>query len=645
MKRIIKLMGIVFVVLSLVMVSCDGNVNSESEGTKNPDIPSESGKDVIVKNGVATVRDGITTLDYITLKDIIDNSTIEVLEIPASATINQDFSNLLSFLPNLREINVSSDNQTLKSVNGVLYSKEGKEIICYPVGKQDEVVDIPEGVEIIRKGAFFNARVKVSENSYRLKAYIKCINIPSSVISIETDFSRELEKIRTYNVDSLNALYKSIDGVLYSKDGSVLISYPRYKEGSTFTIPEDVKEIGKLAFYYADLKKVIVSEGVTSIGAECFSCISISTIFLPTTIQHIEKDAFKFLNKDLNLIIPLDEGSIDLSNLDLHDPDRLHIIWGSDSAFVDISQGTINGSEYTIPEEINGKKVTEIGADLEELKDKGIETINVPSGVTKLDSNMFCYLINLKNINVSPDNNSYKSVDGIVYSKDGKELEIYPSGREEKEFSIPEGVEKLGKDSLYVGRVKAGYNSYYTYSNLEVINIPSSVKEIINKFALNNLKEINVNSNNSVYKSIDGVLFTKDGTKLIKLPEEYDVEKYIIPEGVTTIGENAFKPRGSIKEVAIPNSVTVLEDYAFYNFSGISTIEIPSSITKIPRYCFGHCGGLKTVKFPSSITSIDLDVFYGSQDITDIYIDKEEGSITGAPWGAPETAVIHWKEN
>ena len=73
----------------------------------------------------------------------------------------------------------------------------------------------------------------------------------------------------------------------------------------------------------------------------------------------------------------------------------------------------------------------------------------------------------------------------------------------------------------------------------------------------------------------------------------------------------------------------------------VTSITIPSGVTSISTYAFSSCTSLKSITIPSSITSIANDAFTNCTSLTSITINKPEGSISGAPWGAPN-ATVQW---
>jgi hypothetical protein len=114
--------------------------------------------------------------------------------------------------------------------------------------------------------------------------------------------------------------------------------------------------------------------------------------------------------------------------------------------------------------------------------------------------------------------------------------------------------------------------------------VPESVLEITTGgglHAASNLASINVSPNNTVYASVDGVLYNKDLTTLIKYPIAKAGEKFDIPESVTTIGRGAFANATNLTGVNIPESVQKIEISAFMSCSALTSITIPDGVTTI----------------------------------------------------------------
>ncbi|MGN0606746.1 MAG: leucine-rich repeat protein [Oscillospiraceae bacterium] len=173
-----------------------------------------------------------------------------------------------------------------------------------------------------------------------------------------------------------------------------------------------------------------------------------------------------------------------------------------------------------------------------------------------------------------------------------------------------------------------GICAFSKCSSLTEITIPDSVTSI--KYTAfnycNNLTNIIVNNNNN-YTSIDGILFNKDKSSLIKYPAGKKNTDYIIPDSVTSIENNSFWECNSLTEIIIPDSVVSIGSNAFYSCSSLTEIIIPDSVTSIGHGTFGLCSSLTSITIPDSVTSIGDSAFYYCYNLTSITIPDSVTSI------------------
>lgn len=154
----------------------------------------------------------------------------------------------------------------------------------------------------------------------------------------------------------------------------------------------------------------------------------------------------------------------------------------------------------------------------------------------------------------------------------------------------------------------------------------------ITKYAFDkcsNLEAINIQQNNPVYMSLDGILYSKENgiatsLELCPLGKKGIIK---IPDSVTTITAFAFGECSGLTGVDIPNSVTEIGNYAFDGCSGLTKVVIPNSVTKIGRLAFYECSSLISVDIPSSVREIDSEAF-GNSNPWDIYCHWEKPRIT-----------------
>ena len=135
------------------------------------------------------------------------------------------------------------------------------------------------------------------------------------------------------------------------------------------------------------------------------------------------------------------------------------------------------------------------------------------------------------------------------------------------------------------------------------------------------LKQFVVKDSNPNFKAIDGVLFSKDGTKLIRYPVGRTDDSYAIPEGTETIAEAAFMlPAGnnaasSLTKVTFPASLKKIESGAFRQSSLVS-VELPN--VEYGSYVFDCSKSLTTVTTADGLTAIPEKAFWGCENLTNV---------------------------
>ena len=148
------------------------------------------------------------------------------------------------------------------------------------------------------------------------------------------------------------------------------------------------------------------------------------------------------------------------------------------------------------------------------------------------------------------------------------------------------GCHSLSKIVIPSSVTSIGDRAFNNCSSLKYISIPKSVICLNgNPFADWDGK-LECLSPNFIYE--DDVLFNKDKSKIISFRNQ-NVESYVIPNSVTSIGDSAFWGCRSLSDIVIPSSVTSIGDSAFWDCSSLSKIVIPSSVTSIGDCAFDNC--------------------------------------------------------
>ncbi len=165
----------------------------------------------------------------------------------------------------------------------------------------------------------------------------------------------------------------------------------------------------------------------------------------------------------------------------------------------------------------------------------------------------------------------------FMYSDNLKKL-VIPGTVTEIESQGIHGCYKLSSIVIEKGKLKNIDNTdIENCYSLKSLSVPKNVKRIGSLIGCRALEKIDVDKENSYICSVDGVVFSKDKTTLLKFPQGKEVEKYVIPSVVNVVADWAFY-EASLPKVFVPKSVDELEEHAF----GFCMSEIYTDASKAP---------------------------------------------------------------
>lgn len=497
---------------------------------------------------------------------------------------------------NLQKITVDSENQTFESSGGVLFTKYLEKLVCCPKSLNGEV--------------YLGKNTKVVDVSYITKV-----------------------RITGFNVDDENPTFKAENGVLYSKDGARLIKYPEAKQGDKFVVPYGVEKIEN-AINYTNLAVLVISDTVKEIvddgiGSVYFNDklkvvligkkVTTKTIFINN--PHL---AVVGKNNDCEINVSNDTAiyNIEANDVEIigdfafvtHNPTQTNWIFGYLG----------NDTNVILPDDYYGNPYKIANNAFTQMTN--IESITLGAKVIRVDGLSFYGCDGLLSICVNNTNDYYKSVDGVLYSSDGKTLIKYPQAKKDKAFNIPEGVTEIQN------------NAFLDAYSVTDLTLPSTL-EIISD---GNMSLLSLN-----YVELGGLKYVKHGDNeygVVIGSTRDDVEEIKLRDGCKIIYPSAFYEYDKLKKIELPESIINVSLEAFYGCKNLSDLKLSSNLKEIGENAFTLCDSLTTVTIPNSVEKIGYRAFSNCSNLKCVYFGsnskiKEIGAVAFAY--NPKLKTVH----
>ena len=314
---------------------------------------------------------------------------------------------------------------------------------------------------------------------------------------------------------------------------------------------------------FKNLTAISLPDSLTEIADSAFSgCIRLTSVTIPDSVTFLGNDAFEGCSKLTSVKVPAHLTNIERAFLGTP--------WGEANA----PRAGVTYDELNWSLDDSGKLTVSGEGELNDtpwlIYRNQITQVALQSGITAISCNAFSDYSKLTHI------------------------------------SLPDTLTEIGD------------NAFYRCSSLKKIKIPRHVSDIGESVFTDcyKLTAINVDEENSIYRSSDGVLLGKGGKTVLVCPLKKK-GSFQIPNGVTKIGERAFES-SALTQVTFPDSVTTIGAHAF-EWSSLTSVIMPKDLVSLGKGAFCDCRKLTCVYFRGDTGKWGSQVFEGCSILTNIF--------------------------
>ncbi len=377
----------------------------------------------------------------------------------------------------------------------------------------------------------------------------------------------------------------------------------------------------------SNITNISLPSSLTSIGFYAFyGCSGLTSIEIPNSVTNIDKRAFTDCNNLVSINVDTNNKSYSSKDGVLFDKEQTKIIrypLGKKDITEYITTADIGTYAFAGCTGLKNIEIQNGATAIEEYAFEnctGLTNVNIQSEVTNIGKSAFKNCKELTSINM-PDSITSIGESAFIGCSSLIHVEI-PSGVTSIETYTFYSCTELASIKIPNGVTSIGYNAIHGCSSLTNIDIPSSVTDIEDSFiGCINLTNINVNADNANYSSVDGILFDKEQTKILRYPSgKKDITEYNISTSVTSIKSYAFYECIFLRKINISNSVKYIKNNTFEGCTNLTNINIPNSIENIESYAFYKCSSLEEINIPSNVKRIYSYAFCGCTALRNIDI-------------------------
>jgi len=384
--------------------------------------------------------------------------------------------------------------------------------------------------------------------------------LPSSLNYLNNYVFLGCSRLTSIAINASNTLFSTVDGVLFNKKQTSLLTFPSGKTGS-YEVPSSVTLIQDGAF---------------------FQC-SLSSLVLPVNLSYIQNAAFQGCSHLSSLSLDPQNANYTVAN---------NVLFSKDQTTLVAYLGGLSGT-YSIP-----SSVTDIGTAFFNCSE--ITGVILPTGLVTFSASAFYGCSKLSSIEVNSENSSWASSSGALYSKDLSKLILVPEDMAGS-FSVPSGTKTIAN------------GAFHSCSRLTEVVLPSTLVKIGSGlfYGCSSLTSVSGFSNLSYVESytfygcssLASITFSVNLTAIL----EYafygcsSLTTFSLGNKFSSFGKACFMNCSSLLSIEIPSGCHTIPQYAFYGCSKLSSIVIDDYVSSFGEFCFGQCSSLSSLILPETV--------------------------------------------
>jgi hypothetical protein len=460
----------------------------------------------------------------------------------------------------------------------------------------------------------------VYTNAFNGSNELKSITLPNSIASIGTGAFYGCTGLQSIYLDAANPYFLFTNGILYNKSQSQIICCLTNTTGK-IEIPQTVTTILSGAFYgCTEIKSVVIPNSVNSINSQAFyNCTGLADVIIGDSTNTGIRSSVSIQSTAFN-------GCAGLTTLSLNVP--IASYYYPFQNLISLKTLTIGNSVSTI-DNIIFSALPELSKVILGQSKLNPVNITVAPGAFKGSNKLDSLVLNCNLQNTNYINNATSPFSSISVLAIGEKVSSIGN-------SVFNGCTKLINVNVSNGVTSIGNNAFVGCTSVTDFTLGSSVSQLGTGVftGCSSLLNINANSSNVNYTSLNGVLFSFDKLTLIQYPAGR-IGSYEIPSQVKTIGTNAFLSCTGLQSVIIPPATTSIQSSAFGSCSGLTQVtighadSISTAAVTISGDAFTNCTAITTLTLNKAIyyTSGDNSPFKNLTALTALYVGNKVGSI------------------